>query len=370
MRPVHKEIPGIFPQLWWIMSDFRYAAIATLLRALHLSGLDRALAPVCQGAGVILTMHHVRPDRTGDFAPNRILEITPEFLDDVLCLLKAQGFEIAKLDEVPIRLAGAGKAKRPFAVLTFDDGYKDNLEYALPVLRTHSAPCTVFVTRGFVDGTSPLWWLDLEEAISRQNQITVDLPEGRVTIPTATAAEKAAGFEKVYWALRPGPEETFRRVVADLAADAGVDPLARTRSLCLDWSGIRDLASDPLVTIGAHSLTHPMLAKHEDTVARKEMAESKGALETELGREVRHFAYPVGDPGSAGQREFALARACGFETAVTTRPGMLFPGHGSHLTALPRISLNGLFQRKGDVAALLSGVPTALQNRGRRLNVA
>lgn len=351
------------------MSDFRYAAIATLLRGLHLSGLDRALAPVCQGSGIILTMHHVRPDRTGDFAPNRILEITPGFLDDVLHLLKSQGFEFATLGEVPIRLAGAGKAKRPFAVLTFDDGYKDNLEYALPVLRAHSAPCTVFVTPGFVDATSPLWWLDLEEAIASRSRITVDLAEGRVTIPTATAVEKAAGFNKIYWALRPGPEETFRRVVADLAVEAGIDPLERTRALCLDWSGIRDLASDPLVTIGAHSLTHPMLAKHAEPTARREIAESKRVLEAELGREVCHFAYPVGDPGSAGQREFTLARASGFETAVTTRPGMLFPGHVAHLTALPRISLNGLFQRKGDVAALLSGVPTALQNRGRRLNV-
>jgi peptidoglycan/xylan/chitin deacetylase (PgdA/CDA1 family) len=269
-----------------------------------------------------------------------------------------------------VRLAAANSGAPPFAVLTFDDGYRDNLDHALPVLQAHNAPCTVFVTTGFAEGTAPLWWIDLEEAIARQNAVTVDLPSGRTTFAAASAQEKAEAFERIYWALRPGPEEAFRAVVAQLAADAGIDPLARTRALCLDWAGIRTLAADPLVTIGAHTLTHPMLAKHDEAAARAEMVESKRIIEEKLGRDVRHIAYPVGDPGSAGQREFRLARACGFETAVTTRPGMLFAAHAQHLTALPRISVNGLFQRRGDVAALLSGVPTALQNRGRRLNVA
>ena len=61
---------------------------------------------------------------------------------------------------------------------------------------------------------------------------------------------------------------------------------------------------------------------------------------------IRHFAYPVGDPGSAGPREFALALEAGFDSAVTTRPGHLFPEHLGHLHALPRVSLNGLFQQK------------------------
>jgi peptidoglycan/xylan/chitin deacetylase (PgdA/CDA1 family) len=85
---------------------------------------------------------------------------------------------------------------------------------------------------------------------------------------------------------------------------------------------------------------------------------------------VRHLAYPVGDPTSAGAREFALAREAGFLTAVTTRPGHLFPEHAGHLHALPRVSLNGLHQTQGALRALLSGVPFWLWNRGRRVNVA
>jgi peptidoglycan/xylan/chitin deacetylase (PgdA/CDA1 family) len=349
------------------MGDLRYAAISALIKLLRLTGATRALAPAFRGRGVILTMHHVRPAVESDFSPNRILEITPDFLDEVIVLLRDQGYDIASLDEVPVRLAADGP---PFAVLTFDDGYRDNVTHALPVLKRHNAPFALYVTTGFADATAPLWWLDLEEAIARRPSVSVRLPGGPQTFPTATAEEKRAAFDAIYWALRPGPEGSLRAAIAAMAAEAGIDPLARTRDLCLRWHELRTLAAEPLCTIAAHTLTHPMLAKHSEEVAHHEMAASKAIIEEQLGREVRHLSYPVGDPGSAGPREFALARASGFETAVTTRPGVLFADHLSHLTALPRISVNGLFQSRGDVAALLSGVPTALRNRGRRLNVA
>ena len=70
------------------------------------------------------------------------------------------------------------------------------------------------------------------------------------------------------------------------------------------------------------------------------------------GIDPKHLAYPVGDPGSAGVREFALAREAGFATAVTTRPGHLFAGHAAHLTALPRVSVNGLHQSEDAMRAL------------------
>ena len=77
----------------------------------------------------------------------------------------------------------------------------------------------------------------------------------------------------------------------------------------------------------------------------------------------------MGDPGSAGPREFALARELGFATAVTTRPGHLFADHAAHLHALPRVSVNGCHQSPAALRGLLSGVPFLAWNRGRRLNV-
>ena len=186
----------------------------------------------------------------------------------------------------------------------------------------------------------------------------------------ATPDEKAATFERLYWLLRDGPEERLRATVALLTDAAGVDPAALATRLCLDWDELRALAAEPGATIGAHTPSHPMLAKWPADVAGREIAGSKALIEAKLGVPVRHFAYPVGDPTSAGPREFALCARAGFATAVTTRPGHLFPVHGAHLHALPRISVNGLFQREDALRAMLSGVPFLAWNRGRRLNVA
>ena len=127
------------------------------------------------------------------------------------------------------------------------------------------------------------------------------------------------------------------------------------------------LARHPLVTIGAHTMTHPMLAKHDDDRVRAELAGGKAALERRFGRPVSHLAYPVGDPTSASRREFRLAAEAGYVSAVTTRPGLIFPAHANRLTSLPRVSLNGNHQTIRDVDVLLSGAALTLWNRGRRV---
>ena len=167
-----------------------------------------------------------------------------------------------------------------------------------------------------------------------------------------------------------GSEERLLRIVGALAARHCVDGAAIVAALCMDWVEIAALARHPLATIGAHTISHKMLAKWPGDVARAEMLNSKERIEHMLDRPVRHFAYPVGDPTSAGQREFALARELGFASAVTTRPGMIFPGHKDHPTALPRVSVNGNWQNSGYLEVLLSGAPFALWNRGRRVNAA
>jgi len=184
-------------------------------------------------------------------------------------------------------------------------------------------------------------------------------------LASASPEEKTAAFRTLYWMLRGGPEERLRSVVASLAASAAIDPAALVARLCLDWNGIRRLAQHPLCTIGAHTLTHPMLAKHPADMVRHELADSRRRIQQEIGLPVRHLAYPVGDPTSAGPRDFAIAAELGYASAVTTRPGMIFPAHRAAATALPRLSLNGNWQTLDSLEVLLSGVPFALWNKGR-----
>jgi peptidoglycan/xylan/chitin deacetylase (PgdA/CDA1 family) len=97
---------------------------------------------------------------------------------------------------------------------------------------------------------------------------------------------------------------------------------------------------------------------------------SAAVIEAALGVRPHHFSYPVGDATAAGPREFGMAARLGFKTGVTTRPGVLFPEHRQHLTALPRISVNGQFQRLRYLQVLLSGAATALWSGFRRVDAA
>lgn len=352
-----------------LSSRAKHRVFASGFRAIQALGADRWLSPAARGLGVILTFHHVSPDPVPAFAPNRLLGITPEFLDLTLRELDARGFEIIGLDSVPERLAEPDYGP-PFAVLTFDDGYRDNVEYARPVLARHGAPWTLFVTSGFADQAGRLWWIELEQAIARLDRVRIDVGARSLDLPARSPQEKALAFEALYRDLRRGDEADLLDRIAALCRQAGFPPGRLAADLCLSWAELRDLAADPAVTVGAHTVSHPMLAKHAPAIAAREIAEGRARIETELGRPVRHLSYPVGDPTSAGPREFALAREMGFATAVTTRPGHLFAEHAAHLQALPRVSVNGCHQTRPALAGLLSGVPFLAWNRGRRLNVA
>jgi peptidoglycan/xylan/chitin deacetylase (PgdA/CDA1 family) len=138
----------------------------------------------------------------------------------------------------------------------------------------------------------------------------------------------------------------------------------------MGWDELAKLAADPLVTIGAHTVNHVMLAKVPEKTARSEMEMSRKVIAVALGARPDHLSYPIGDRTSAGPREFRIAAELDFKSAVTTRPGVLFPQHREHLTALPRISLNGEHQQLRYVRVLLSGAATAVSNGFRRVDAA
>lgn len=348
----------------------RRVLIRSGLEGLYFTGAHRLLRGFLGGVGGILTLHHVRPPRSDAFQPNRLLEIAPAFLEQVITGLRASGVDIITLDEMRRRLLARDFGRR-FVVFTFDDGYRDNREWAYPILKRHAVPFTIYVPASFPDGTGDLWWLTLQDVIAAQDRIEMPLGGTLRQFDCATAEAKQETFEEIYWSLRALPDEgDLRAALRALAERYQVDTSARCRDLCMTWKEIAELAADPLVTIGAHTVNHFMLRKAPEEVVRREMQESADRIEHELGRRPAHFSYPVGDPTSAGPREFATARELGFETAVTTRPGVLFPEHGDHLTALPRLSLNGEFQRMRYVEVLTSGAATALWNGFKRVDAA
>jgi len=340
------------------------------LESLYFTGAHFALKPLLGGVGAILTLHHVRPPRPGRFQPNRLLEVTPQFLAGVIRLLRRSRVDLVSLDEMYRRLTERDFSRR-FVCITFDDGYRDIQKWAYPILKDAEAPFAVYVATSFPDRLGELWWLALEAVIARNDHIGLQIGGRNRTFDCRTVAEKRALFDEVYWWMRARPTEAeMRAVIRELAACYHVDIAAFCAELCMDWEELERLAADPLVTIGAHTVSHPMLAKLPAEAVRSEMDMSRSIIEAALSVRPQHLSYPIGDRTSAGPREFAIAAELGFKTAVTTRPGVLFPVHGSHLTALPRISLNGEYQRLRYVRVLLSGSATAMWNGFRRLDAA
>ncbi|MGH6867199.1 MAG: polysaccharide deacetylase family protein [Methyloceanibacter sp.] len=352
------------------MTTVKTAMMKAAMLGLYHTGAHRLLAPYTQGQGVIFTLHHVRPEpgRLKNFAPNRILEVTPEFLEDVLDQVSESGLDVVSLDEAMQRLERGDE--RRFACFTFDDGYRDNLEYAYPIFKKQGLPFAIYIPTAYPEGEGELWWIALEEVVRGATQLEICRHGELWRLPARTAAEKVRAFEQVYWWLRILDEASQRHVVRRLADEYGVDLEEECRKLVMTWNEIGTLAADPLVTIGAHTKGHFAIAKLSEARALDEMVGSADRIEQELGRRPVHFSFPYGDPGSAGRRDFELARKAGFKTAVTTHKGMLFSDHKAHLTALPRVSLNGEYQSLTYTALYLSGAPFALWNRFQQVNAA
>jgi peptidoglycan/xylan/chitin deacetylase (PgdA/CDA1 family) len=328
------------------------------------------LRPFVGGVGAILTLHHVRPPRPDRFQPNRLLEVSPGFLTRVIKALRRSDLDLVSLDEMHRRMV-EGDFSRRSACLTFDDGYRDTLQWAYPILKEAGVPFAIYIPTSFPDRLGELWWLVLEAVIARNDRIGLVIGGRDRKFDCRTVAEKRALFDELYWWLRSRPMEAeLREAVRNLAAFYHVDIAAFCSELCMSWRELAELATDPLVTIGAHTVTHPTLAKLTKDNARSEMDLSRSVIEAALAVRPQHLSYPFGDRTSAGAREFEIAAELGFKTAVTTRPGVLFPEHARRLMALPRISLNGDYQRIRYVRVLLSGAATAMWNGFRRLDAA
>ncbi len=343
-----------------------------ILQGLYYSGIQKALSPLTRGMGSILMLHRVTEHGRDPFQPNYHLAVCPEFLDRIILCLKRAGYEFISMDEVHRRLSDpdAYRDAKPFLCMTLDDGYRDNMKKAVPVFRRHEVPYLIYVAPGLVEGSAPLWWEDLETVFRKRSHIYAEMPQGRVEYDLSTTEKKLKAFnELVHELLFETPEEDQRRLVSQISRAYKHDQETYARDQIMDWSQLHELSEDTLCTIGAHTINHHALAKLPEKRVRFEIGQSREVIRTELGTAPAHFAYPYGHQVLAGTREFEIAKEFGFDTAVTTRHGVVYPEHKDYLTALPRVSMNGNFQSAAYVKTLVSGVPGRLFNKGRKLQI-
>lgn len=313
------------------------------------------LLPVCRrffaGSAVILMFHEVQRDCRSELMTGASVEL----FEYSVSWLQREGWVIVSLQECLERLAEDDRSRR-YAVITFDDGYRDNVSVALPILERHNAPFTMYVPTTALTRTMDCWWLGVRELIRSSEAVTIDAMGARFRCPDLRT--KRAALSKV----RDWVHQDYKRsaALATTFENGGISLSALNDRYFLDPGELQSLARHPLASIGGHSTSHQALSVLDATSAQAELVDNRNYLENLLQLPVRHLAYPYGTPGACGLREEYLAKEAGYASAVTTRHGQL-TGDGLDQFALPRIGVGSAYDTEVSFAARLSGVQSAAQ---------
>jgi peptidoglycan/xylan/chitin deacetylase (PgdA/CDA1 family) len=215
-------------------------------------------------------------------------------------------------------------SRRPRVVVTFDDGYRDNLTSALPIAESKGVPITVFVASGILENHRGFWWDRLGTLLrSRPPHVReVDLPVGGQTVrlPLGSSGIRA-DLDSVRRRLLPLPVTEIERALDAVSGQWQVSSAPPPDAATLSPDDLRELAASEAVTIGAHTVDHVRLRNRPAGEQRDTMLESKRTLEQSIGRPVSHFAYPFGRHDDFDDRSVDAARSAAFDTACTTIPG-------------------------------------------------
>jgi peptidoglycan/xylan/chitin deacetylase (PgdA/CDA1 family) len=325
------------------------------LEAVAWSGAGRFM-PSAAGRGVIFTLHHVRPARGYDYEPNGHLSVTPQFLDAAIAAARQCGLHPVHLEDLPELLANSSE-KRKFMCFTLDDGCRDNAQFAAPVFRKHGVPYTAFITPGFVDRSRSMWWETAEALTRAASSFDFDFGHGTETVPCSSHGEKFLAFDRLAKFVESVDEDDAVAKIDKAAISAGIDPIGIVDQEIMTAPELQDLVADPLARLGAHTVTHPNLSRVSDDRLRHELEQSAARVATYSGRAPKSVCYPYGGRHAVGPRETRAARDIGFTLGVTTQPGVLNSASLERLTELPRVSLNGQYQKGRYVRALASGLP-------------
>lgn len=297
-------------------------------------------------AGCFFTFHRAAPAEKWPALPNRNFYLDLDFLDALLDYLSDTGWRIVTVEE-GLSLTRAGGSRVRFVNFSIDDCYRDTYSEVVPLFRRHGVPVTLFVTTGIPDATMAMWGAGLEHIVDERDVVSLN---GR-PIATETIDRKMATFQYIQ-SLWDGPEagEHYSR----FCRENGYDEAAIHEHHAITWEMLSELAADPLVEIGSHTVSHPRISSLSPEGAFAELCDSQTRLQEKLGVRVKSFAFPYGRNADCGPRDFELARKAGYTSVATTRKGIL--RRGANVYQVPRNTLNGAYRSVLAVELHLAGV--------------
>lgn len=284
----------------------------------------KLLAPVLRrfspgGAGARLTIlifHRVYA------VPDAIFTGEPDaaWFDRLLAKLNAW-FNVMPLDEAAAMLGSSSMPERA-AAITFDDGYEDNFSVAMPILRRHRMCATFFIASGFLDG-GRMWNDAVVEAVRCLPSADFDLSSlGWGRLKAGSVDEKRAAIDAILKRIKYLPVVERAALAASVAQQAGIG-LASNLMMTSEQVCAMSRAG---MQIGAHTISHPILAGLDSAAVEAEILGSKQALEGLVGKRIGLFAYPNGKPCQDYMpKDVEIVRRLGFDAAVSTRPAAVLP---------------------------------------------
>jgi peptidoglycan/xylan/chitin deacetylase (PgdA/CDA1 family) len=287
------------------------------------SGLYKArlLGPLSRAIGYmramptypILSYHRVNDD-ADPFFPSLASDVFERHVAFV-----ARTYAVFTVEEL-VERSQRGTLPRNALAITFDDGYRDNLTHAAPILARYGLAATVFLVTGAIGGGEALWFDRLAFAF-RQTRATAWRSPWDGVLALDTVERRLAALSAALAHLKRLPDADRRRAIDGIVLALGVGDERALKNLMLSWDDVQALVGLGF-GIGAHTVTHPILSRLSADEARAEVVQSGRMVEAALGRRTRAFAYPNGHAADYGQAVAAMVREAGFTCAVTTRFGV------------------------------------------------
>lgn len=232
----------------------------------------------------------------------------------------ARHYEVVSLAQMLQRLDD--RVPGDMLAITFDDGYRDNLENALPILERYGLPATIFLTTAPMDSREPMWFERLAGAF---RDTTCDRLDLEIDIPRRyllrNREERLRANDRVYEQLRQLPNAERVTWLDRVLDQLGRPSLASRQGRMLTWDDVRQMSRRG-IDFGGHTVNHPFLSRLSGEGILAEASGCRVRIEEELQKPVRHFAYPSGRASDFGLDNAGLIRAAGYEAAVTTIWGL------------------------------------------------
>lgn len=272
--------------------------------------------------GSILTFHGLCAG-TGDA---KVLDWSLHLPVDIfrrVCGFLASNYHVVSIRELVAAIQKGDGLAPNTVLLTFDDGYASNYHLAFPILKEFNLPATVFVTTGFLDGTDRLWFqrLDLAFGSTAKPHLDWEFEYGKQRLPLASRTQRQNALVKLLPELKRMPDEDFLSEIDRIERLLEVTPLQPEELPApmrpMTWDQAREMKASGLVEIGAHTHTHPILARCSATAVEAEITTCRDRIAAELGEAPLVFAYPNGGPGDYGKDCLDALKAAGFTAACS-----------------------------------------------------